>query len=77
MIGTYDDTGNSQNDEVDAEHDDLLGRWEPLALVHDEPEDGGEAVYSGLVLVWDVINGEVENLQLNQLPKRALCREKG
>jgi hypothetical protein len=25
MVSTYDGTGNSQNDEVDAEHDNFLG----------------------------------------------------
>lgn len=57
MSETYDDTGDSQNDEVDGEHDDLLGGWEPLSLVHDEPEDGGEAVYLELVFLCDAMSG--------------------
>ena len=41
LIGTYNGTSNSQDDEVDNEREDLLRGREPLSLVHDHPEDGG------------------------------------
>lgn len=41
---TTNSTGDAQDNQVDNEQDHLLPVGKPLALVHDDPEDGGESV---------------------------------
>lgn len=69
---TYNSAGNAKDDKVDDQETDLLPVIEQLALVHDNPEKSRKSICKGLVGFSSVIFLRMQNLQLNQLPNKAL-----